>query len=156
VLLPGNQFFESGNRQFPRFEKHEESGTYICGSFNSQRWATLSEANDTARWCQCCCYFSSASLQFPHSMKTIVLLAIGWLCILVGAAGLVLPFVPGTVLLLTGVILLSQHYHWARRLLALARVRFPNAWRSINNYSAKLACLWMRRKGNATTRRPPL
>lgn len=87
-------------------------------------------------------------------MKTLVLLTTGWLCILVGAAGLVLPFVPGTVLLLIGVILLSQHYDWARRLLTRVRVRFPNFWRSMGNYSARLARLRMRHKSNATGRRP--
>jgi xanthine/uracil permease len=76
---------------------------------------------------------SARTCDEKQSMKTVVLLATGWLCILVGAAGLVLPFVPGTVLLLIGVILLSQHYNWARRLLARARVRFPNVWRAIGN-----------------------
>ena len=89
-------------------------------------------------------------------MKTVVLLTAGWLCILVGTAGLMLPFVPGTVLLLTGVVLISQHYNWARRLLARARVRFPNVWRSLDDYSARLTRLRMRRKGNATRSRPPV
>jgi hypothetical protein len=99
---------------------------------------------------------SARTCDEKQSMKTVVLLTTGWLCILVGAAGLVLPFVPGTVLLLIGVIFLSQHYNWARRLLARARVRFPRVWGSIGNHCASLARLGMRRKGNAMKGRPPL
>ena len=59
-------------------------------------------------------------------MKTAILLVAGWLCILAGAAGLVLPLVPGIPLLITGIVLLSRHHHWARRLLARVRKRFPH------------------------------
>ncbi|HXB19753.1 MAG TPA: PGPGW domain-containing protein [Candidatus Solibacter sp.] len=80
-------------------------------------------------------------------MKPVVLFAAGWLCILIGAAGLVLPFIPGAVLLIVGVTLLSQHYAWARRLLEHTRHRFPQAW-SIDHYRATARRFWMRlRKG---------
>ncbi|HKD15320.1 MAG TPA: PGPGW domain-containing protein [Candidatus Angelobacter sp.] len=61
-------------------------------------------------------------------MKTAILLIAGWLCILAGAAGLVLPLVPGIPLLITGAVLLSRHHHWARRLLARVRKTFPDFW----------------------------
>jgi uncharacterized membrane protein YbaN (DUF454 family) len=79
-------------------------------------------------------------------MKTIILLTAGWLCILLGAAGLVLPFIPGAVLLLIGITLLSQHYSWARRLLVRARDRFPNIWRSIHEHRTKTTRFRMRVK----------
>ncbi len=79
-------------------------------------------------------------------MKTVIVLTAGWLCILLGAAGLVLPIIPGTVLLLTGIALLSQHYSWARWLLARARDRFPNVWRSLHEYRTRTTRFWMRVK----------
>lgn len=65
-----------------------------------------------------------------HPIKTSIVLAAGWLCILVGAAGLILPFVPGIVLLVTGVMILAQYYQWARWLLEGTRRRFPNLWKA--------------------------
>lgn len=59
-------------------------------------------------------------------MKSVLMLVAGWLCIVVGIAGLVLPFIPGTVLLVTGVMLLAQSYSWARNLLDRIYRRFPS------------------------------
>jgi len=59
-------------------------------------------------------------------MKKLILHTTGWLCIVAGALGLVLPLIPGTVLLITGVMLLSQHYSWARKVLTRARRIFPS------------------------------
>src|SRR5262249_61686224 len=63
-------------------------------------------------------------------IKTVIVLAAGWLCIVAGAAGLVLPFVPGIVLLVAGLMILAHHYQWARRLLENARRKYPNLWRA--------------------------
>ena len=62
-------------------------------------------------------------------MKAMLLFVGGWLCIVLGVAGLMLPVVPGVFLLVTGVMLLSQRYAWARGLLARIYKRFPNARR---------------------------
>lgn len=59
-------------------------------------------------------------------MKSLLLLVAGWLCVVVGIAGLALPFIPGTVLLVTGVMLLAQSYSWARNLLDRIYKRFPS------------------------------
>lgn len=72
-------------------------------------------------------------------MNTVVLCVAGWLCILIGAAGLVLPFMPGTVLLLIGLTLLSKHYAWARRLLE--RIHW-----SLDHDKTKARRFWMRVK----------
>ena len=58
-------------------------------------------------------------------MKALILNVGGWLCIVTGLAGLVLPLIPGTVLLVTGVMLLAQRYSWARRLLERINKRLP-------------------------------
>lgn len=55
----------------------------------------------------------------------------GALLVLVGLAGLALPVLPGTVLLVAGLLVWSSEFRWARR--ALARVR---AW--LADRSAKL------------------
>jgi uncharacterized membrane protein YbaN (DUF454 family) len=47
----------------------------------------------------------------------------GWLCLIAGVAGLVFPVLPGVPLLLTGLVLLSAHYRWARRCLHWLRER---------------------------------
>lgn len=62
-------------------------------------------------------------------MKAVMLLIGGWLCIVLGFAGLVLPVIPGVFLLVTGVMLLSQRYAWAKGLLARIYKRFPSARR---------------------------
>jgi tellurite resistance protein TerC len=61
-------------------------------------------------------------------IKTLIVLAAGWLCVLLGVAGLVLPFVPGIVLLVAGLMILAQHYQWARRMLENARRKYPKLW----------------------------
>jgi len=44
-------------------------------------------------------------------------LAAGWLLLIAGLAGFVLPVIPGIPLLLAGLGLLAYEYVWARRLL---------------------------------------
>jgi len=77
-------------------------------------------------------------------MKTVIILTAGWLCILSGAVGFVLPVVPGIPLLIAGVILLSGHHAWARRLLARFRKRFPDVWMSVHNRKQRLKLWWNR------------
>lgn len=66
-------------------------------------------------------------------MKSLILLVAGWLCLVLGVAGLALPFVPGTALLLTGAVLLAQRYTWARKLLDRLYRRFPKLRRIIRS-----------------------
>jgi len=80
------------------------------------------------------------------AMKTAVLLTAGWLCILAGVAGLLLPVVPGIALLIAGMFLLSRHHSWARWLLARFRKRFPGAWRSVHERKERIALWWNRFK----------
>jgi uncharacterized membrane protein YbaN (DUF454 family) len=60
----------------------------------------------------------------PRSKGIAVLIA-GWSFILLGIAGLFLPFLQGLLFILVGVIILSSHYAWARLLMAKLRKRFP-------------------------------
>ncbi|WP_420611979.1 PGPGW domain-containing protein [Candidatus Spongiisocius sp.] len=45
----------------------------------------------------------------------------GGLLVLVGVAGFVLPILPGTVLLVAGLLLWSSEFRWARDVLARVR-----------------------------------
>ena len=50
---------------------------------------------------------------------------LGWLCVVIGLPGLILPILPGIPLLVLGIVLLSREYHWAHRLLVWVKSRFP-------------------------------
>ena len=45
----------------------------------------------------------------------------GWVLVALGVAGLILPIMPGWVFLIPGLIILSDYFPWARRLLAWAK-----------------------------------
>ena len=50
----------------------------------------------------------------------------GLAMVVAGLAGLALPILPGWILLIPGLILLSHEFHWARRLLAWLRSWLPH------------------------------
>jgi uncharacterized membrane protein YbaN (DUF454 family) len=64
-------------------------------------------------------------------VKRFLLLAAGWTAVVVGIAGLFLPVLPGVLLLLAGLWLLSSEYHWARRWRVILSRRFPKAKRKL-------------------------
>jgi uncharacterized protein len=67
--------------------------------------------------------------RFAH-FKRLAAIAVGWLCVALGIAGLFLPFLQGILFLLMGLVILSKEYRWARKLLSRLRSRFPrlDAW----------------------------
>jgi len=73
-------------------------------------------------------------------------LVLGWILLLVGVLGLLLPLLPGIPLLLAGLVILSRQYDWARR--TLARVQrwlpavsdhFRRLWRRVGMHSSQRA-----------------
>ena len=44
--------------------------------------------------------------------------AAGWILLILGVAGLMLPFLPGVPLLIAGLVMLSAQYRWARNCLS--------------------------------------
>jgi uncharacterized membrane protein YbaN (DUF454 family) len=58
-------------------------------------------------------------------MKRVAVIASGWSLLLLGLAGLVLPVLPGVLLLIIGLSVLSVEYAWAHRWLTALRSRFP-------------------------------
>jgi len=77
-------------------------------------------------------------------LKHLIVQLAGWAFIVVGIIGLFLPILQGILFLLVGLIILSTEYHWARRLLASVKARFPSATSRSHQASAR-AKQWLRR-----------
>ena len=77
-------------------------------------------------------------------VKRVLVLVAGWSFILLGIAGLFLPFLQGVLFILVGLILLSSQYAWARLLLRKLRQRFPRIGRAADAAAAR-AANWLQR-----------
>ena len=77
-------------------------------------------------------------------VKRILVLVAGWSFILLGIAGLFLPFLQGVLFILVGLIILSSQYARARLLLRKLRERFPKVGRIADTAAAK-AANWLQR-----------
>lgn len=64
-------------------------------------------------------------IRISEHFKRVAAIVIGWMLVVFGIAGLFLPFLQGILFLLIGLLILSREYHWARKLLANLRSRFP-------------------------------
>jgi uncharacterized membrane protein YbaN (DUF454 family) len=62
-------------------------------------------------------------------MKKVGFTVSGWIVIGLGIAGLALPFIPGVVLIVLGLVILSSHYVWAQGALDWLRRKFPKTLR---------------------------
>ena len=58
-------------------------------------------------------------------LQRFAVVALGWVLILLGIVGLVLPVVPGAVLIVFGVLMVNPQSVWLRRRLEKCQVRFP-------------------------------
>ena len=58
-------------------------------------------------------------------VKRVAVIALGWVLILLGIVGLVLPVVPGAVLIVVGVPIVNPQGTWLGRIREKCRVRFP-------------------------------
>lgn len=61
------------------------------------------------------------------ALRRIGILTAGWLLVLLGIAGLALPFLQGILLILLGLLVLSRESRWAQRQVDRIRRRFPQA-----------------------------
>lgn len=59
-------------------------------------------------------------------LARIGVLTVGTLLLLLGAAGIFLPVLPGVALLIGGIALMSREFAWARRILDGANARLPS------------------------------
>jgi hypothetical protein len=74
-----------------------------------------------------------------NMMKRVAFNAAGWGLVLLGGAGLVLPVLPGVLLLILGLSFLSLEYKWARRLMGPLLRRFPAAEKKLEIFLARHA-----------------
>ena len=58
-------------------------------------------------------------------LQRVAVIALGWFFICLGIVGLVLPVVPGAVLIVVGALMVNPQLAWLRRMLEKCRVRFP-------------------------------
>lgn len=86
-------------------------------------------------------------------LKHLIVQLAGWAFVVVGIIGLFLPILQGILFILTGLIILSTEYHWARRLLEKVKKRFPSAARRSHEASAR-AKVWLRRLRGQPADRP--
>lgn len=61
----------------------------------------------------------------------------GWLLLMLGAVGLFLPILPGVLLLIVGLSILSVEYEWARRWMSPLRRRFPATDKKLEGFLAR-------------------
>ena len=78
------------------------------------------------------------------SVKRVLVLLVGWLCILVGIVGLFLPILQGILFIVIGLIVLSSEYAWARHWLEKLRARFPKISHMADEAGAKASALLQR------------
>jgi uncharacterized membrane protein YbaN (DUF454 family) len=67
-------------------------------------------------------------------IQRVALIVSGWIAVAVGVVGLFLPVLPGVLLLLLGLWLLSNEYPWARRWSGELRRRFPATTRRLDRF----------------------
>ncbi len=63
-------------------------------------------------------------------------IALGWVLILLGIAGLVIPIMPGAVLIVVGAVMVNPQCAWLRRMLDKCRVHFPALAPAFRRFSA--------------------
>jgi uncharacterized protein len=76
-------------------------------------------------------------MQTKSKLKRIVTHIVGWMFILVGIAGLVLPILQGILFILIGLFVLSSVSPWASTLLHKVRKRFPRIMNQVDLAKSK-------------------
>ena len=71
-----------------------------------------------------------------NQLKRVALVALGWVFICLGAVGLVLPVVPGAILMVVGALMVNPQWEWSRRILEKCRVRVPILAPAFRRFSA--------------------
>jgi uncharacterized membrane protein YbaN (DUF454 family) len=77
-------------------------------------------------------------------LKKLLKQIVGWIFILLGITGLILPILPGFIFLIIGLYILSATNHWSFKLLNFIRRRFPLISKQADRFMKKIRI--MRRK----------
>jgi len=81
--------------------------------------------------------------------------AAGFLLLLLGVLGLVLPILQGGLFLALGLFVLRDQYAWAHRGMGWARRRWPTATGKVEALEARLIA-WFQRQGRRLRRLLPI
>jgi uncharacterized membrane protein YbaN (DUF454 family) len=65
------------------------------------------------------------------TFRRALVIAVGWVFLLAGIAGLFLPILQGILFILIGLVILSTEYIWAHHLLRRLHERFPKLARPL-------------------------
>lgn len=76
--------------------------------------------------------------------KRVLLIATGWMLVVLGVVGWIVPILHGTVFMIVGLILLSKEYVWADELLKKVRVKFPRMSAFVDRCHVSLSARWER------------
>jgi uncharacterized protein len=79
-----------------------------------------------------------------RTFKRIAILTLGWILVILGVAGLFLPFLQGILFLLAGLWVLSLESEWAHRLFVRLGERFPNAHVRLQHLKDRVRSRWRR------------
>ncbi len=85
-----------------------------------------------------------------RTLKRIALLTLGWILVILGVAGLFLPFLQGILLLLAGLWVLSLESEWAHRVFVRLGERFPRAHARLQHWRDRVRDRW---RGRSPPRR---
>jgi uncharacterized membrane protein YbaN (DUF454 family) len=80
-------------------------------------------------------------------MRHTILLILGWVLVVLGVLGLVLPLLQGLLFLAVGLYLLSFEQPWVRRQRAELERRFPKVAEKLNQGESKARDLYRRVTG---------
>jgi uncharacterized membrane protein YbaN (DUF454 family) len=70
-------------------------------------------------------------------VKRVAFNAAGWLLLMIGVVGLFLPILPGVLLMVVALSILSIEYAWARRWMSTLLHRFPATERKLQVFLAR-------------------
>jgi len=90
------------------------------------------------------CGAAATSDPVTQRCKRWLMLITGWVFVVLGVAGLFLPFLQGVLFLLVGTSILSSEYVWARKLLQKLLERFPSLSSRLDAARTR-ARAWLRR-----------
>src|SRR5690349_13345330 len=76
------------------------------------------------------------TIKTEKPIQRIAVVALGWIFVLGGIVGLLIPILPGGVLIFAGALMLSPRSRWLRRTLGKCRARFPFLERTFKRLSA--------------------
>jgi uncharacterized membrane protein YbaN (DUF454 family) len=71
-----------------------------------------------------------------NQLERVARVVLGWVFICLGVVGLVLPVVPGAILIVVGALMVNPQWEWLRRVLQKCRVRFPILAPAFRRFSA--------------------